>query len=172
MPEVLYERELAEQPAVVERVLLEQSGEVARAARAARAADVRSVMIAARGTSDNVARYAQHVLGRHCRLPVSLASPSLTTLYESTPVLERTLVVGISQSGQSPDVTAVLEAARAQRQPTLAITNDLHSPLAQVADVAIDIGAGVERSVAATKTYTASLAAVAALTADLSEQPV
>jgi glutamine---fructose-6-phosphate transaminase (isomerizing) len=170
MPDALLARELAEQPAAVERVLHEQREAIADAARAARAGDVQAVMIAARGTSDNVARYAQHVLGRFCALPVSLASPSLTTLYAATPSLARTLVVGISQSGRSPDVTAVVQAARAQRQPTLAITNDPSSPLAQAADVTIEIGAGAERSVAATKTYTASLAAVAALTVELSER--
>jgi glucosamine--fructose-6-phosphate aminotransferase (isomerizing) len=168
--DALLVRELAEQPAAVERVLHEQREAVARAARLARAAEIQAVMIAARGTSDNVARYAQHVLGRHCRLPVSLATPSLTTLYDAMPVLQRTLVVGISQSGQSPDVTAVVEAARAQRQPTLAITNDGYSPLAAAADVTIDICAGSERSVAATKTYTASLAAIAALVAELAKR--
>jgi glucosamine--fructose-6-phosphate aminotransferase (isomerizing) len=164
----LLRSELAEQPAVVERVLREQRAEIALAGRAARAADVRAVMIAARGTSDNVARYAQHVFGRYCRLPVALASPSLTTLYGATPLLRHTLVIGISQSGESPDVNAVVHAAREQGVPTLAITNDASSPLAAAADVTVDIRAGAERSVAATKTYTASLAAIAALTVELS----
>jgi glutamine---fructose-6-phosphate transaminase (isomerizing) len=168
VPEALLARELAEQPAAVARVLSEQREAVAHAALAARAADARAVLIAARGTSDNVARYAQHVLGRYCGLPVALATPSLTTLYGATPRLERTLVLGISQSGQSPDVTAVVEAASAQGAPTLAITNDRRSPLASAADVAIDIGVGAERSVAATKTYTASLAVIAALAVELS----
>lgn len=159
--------EIAEQPAVVERLLTRGTGPIARAAAAAREADVRAVMIAARGTSDNVARYAQHVLGRLLRLPVALATPSLTTLYGASPRLERTLVIGISQSGESPDVGAVVADAREQGQPTIAITNAPSSPLAAVADHVIDIAAGVEQSVAATKTYTASLAAVAALVAEL-----
>jgi glucosamine--fructose-6-phosphate aminotransferase (isomerizing) len=168
MSEALLVRELREQPGAVERVLHEQREAIARATHVARAADVQAVMIAARGTSDNVARYAQHVLGLHCRVPVALATPSLTTLYDATPLLRNTLVVGISQSGQSPDVAAVIEAARAQQQPTLAITNDGDSRLARAADVTIELGAGRERSVAATKTYTASLAAIAALTVELS----
>src|SRR5262249_52377060 len=155
----------AEQPAAVQRVLDSQRREVERAAQLARDAHVGAVTIAARGTSDNVARYAQHVLGRFCRLPVSLATPSLTTLYDASPRLARTLVIGISQSGQSPDVNAVVRDAREQGQPTLAITNAAASPLGEIADVTIDIGAGAERSVAATKTYTASLAAIAALAA-------
>jgi len=160
-------RERAEQPQAVERVLRDQRSRFKRAAALARDAGIDSVTIAARGTSDNVARYAQHVLGRFCGLPVSLATPSLTTLYHASPRLARTLVIGISQSGESPDVNAVVEDAREQGQPTLAITNAADSPLAELAEVAIDIGAGPERSVAATKTYTASLAAIAALTVEL-----
>ncbi len=129
-------------------------------------------MIAARGTSDNVARYAQHLFGRFLGLPVALATPSLTTLYGSGPRLEQTLVIGISQSGQSPDVCAVVQDAREQGQPTIAITNAPASPLARTAEATIDIDAGVEQSVAATKTYTASLAAVAALTAEMSGERV
>ncbi len=159
--------EVAEQPAVVERLLREQREAITQAGRAARAAQVSGVMIAARGTSDNVGRYAQHVFGRFARLPVALASPSLTTLYGSSPRLERTLVIGISQSGQSPDVCAVVEEAREQGQPTIAVTNAAGSRLALAAEIAIEIDAGPERSVAATKTYTASLAAIAALAVEL-----
>jgi glucosamine--fructose-6-phosphate aminotransferase (isomerizing) len=161
--------ELAEQPRVVERLLRERGDAIADAAAGARGARVGHVVIAARGSSDNAARYGQHVLGRFCALPVALATPSLSTLYDAPPRLERTLVIGISQSGESPDVCAVVAGAREQGQPTIAITNAPDSPLAAAADVAIDIGAGPERSVAATKTYTASLAALAALTAELAE---
>jgi glutamine---fructose-6-phosphate transaminase (isomerizing) len=163
----LLHSELAEQPQVVERLLAAQRETVAEAALAARG--VHAVLVAARGSSDNVARYAQHVFGRFCRLPVALASPSLATLYGAPPRLQRTLVIGISQSGQSPDVCAVVRDAHEQGQPTVAITNDVSSPLARAAATTIDIGAGAERSVAATKTYTASLAAVAALAAELTD---
>jgi glutamine---fructose-6-phosphate transaminase (isomerizing) len=125
------------------------------------------VLIAARGTSDNVVRYAQHLFGRLLMLPVTLASPSLTTSYDSSPRLERMLVIGISQSGESPDVCAVVANAGEQGQVTVAITNAPSSPLASVAAHVIDICAGAEHSVAATKTYTASLAAVAALAVEL-----
>jgi glucosamine--fructose-6-phosphate aminotransferase (isomerizing) len=161
--------EMREQPAVVEALLDRQRDVFADVARLARGAEVAWVLIAARGSSDNAARYAQHVFGRLCGLPVALASPSLSTLYEAPLRFERALVVGISQSGQSPDVRAVLERAREQRRPTVAITNAADSPLALAAHATVDIGAGAERSVAATKTYTASLAALAALAAELAD---
>lgn len=171
MSEAFLAGEIAEQPAVLERLLRAQREAFAEVASLATAARISSVMIAARGSSDNAARYAQHLFGRFLRLPVALASPSLSTLYHSSPRLQRTLVIGISQSGQSPDVRAVLEDAREQRQLTVAITNAPGSPLARVAEVVIDLGAGPERSVAATKTYTASLAALAALVAELATMP-
>jgi glucosamine--fructose-6-phosphate aminotransferase (isomerizing) len=127
------------------------------------------IVIAARGTSDNAARYAQYLFGAHNRITVALATPSLYTLYLTPPLLTDSLVIGISQSGQSPDIVAVLGEAHNQGQPTLAITNDLESPLAMVADHAIQLHAGKERAVAATKTYSASLAALALLSTSLGE---
>jgi glutamine---fructose-6-phosphate transaminase (isomerizing) len=158
----ILDQEIAEQPAVIERLLDSARDTIGRLARDTRP---RFVVIAARGSSDNAARYAQHVLGRLCGLPVALATPSLHTLYGTPPKLDQALVIGISQSGASPDVTAVVADGAAQGQPTLAITNDPRSPMATAAEHVIELGTGEERSVAATKTYTASLAAVAALAA-------
>jgi len=172
LTDAFLQEELAAQPGVVERLLRDESGAIAEAGRLAAEADVRSVMIAARGTSDNAARYAQHLFGRFLGLPVALATPSLTTLYGAGPRLERTLVIGISQSGESPDVCAVVQDASEQGQATVAITNAPASPLARTAEATIDIGAGAEQSVAATKTYTASLAAIAALTAQMAGEGV
>jgi glucosamine--fructose-6-phosphate aminotransferase (isomerizing) len=87
---------------------------------------------------------------------VALAAPSLFTLYQQPPRLEGALVIGISQSGQSPDIVGVLQEARQQGAPGIAITNDLESPLAEAAGHVIGLHAGEERSVAATKTYTAN----------------
>jgi len=155
--------EIAEQPAVLAR-LLDAAGDAIEAlAGGLRDRPPRFVLIAARGSSDNVARYAQHVLGHICRLPVALATPSLHTLYGTPPRLDGALAIGISQSGASPDVTAVIEDAAQQGQVTVAITNDPRSPLARASRHVIELGTGEERSVAATKTYTASLGAVAAL---------
>ncbi len=119
-------------------------------------------VIAARGTSDNAARYAQYVWGARNRLMVGLAAPSLFGPYASAPSLESAAIVGISQSGESPDLIAVLSEARQQGRPTLTITNRPESPLAAEGDHVIDLCAGEERAVAATKTYTAELVAVAA----------
>jgi glucosamine--fructose-6-phosphate aminotransferase (isomerizing) len=120
------------------------------------------VLLAARGSSDHAAIYAQYVWGLLGRLPVALAAPSLQTLYRTSLRLDDALVIGISQSGQSPDVVSVVEEGRRQGRPTLALTNDAASPLARVADHVIELGAD-ERSIAATKTYTTQLAAVALL---------
>ncbi len=160
--------EIHEQPSVVQRLLDRETSRVHRDAAAFRG-QFDSILIAARGTSDNAARYAQYLFGAHNRLPVALATPSLFTLYNRPPVLKRMLVIGISQSGQSPDIVAVLAEARRQGQPTLAITNDPSSPLAQAASSAIPLQTGPEKAVAATKTYTASLAALALFSTALAE---
>jgi glutamine---fructose-6-phosphate transaminase (isomerizing) len=160
----ILDEEIAEQPAVLERLLGSLTLDPLVAALRE---PPRFAVIAARGSSDNVARYAQHVLGRLCGIPVALATPSLYTLYGTPPKLDHALVIGISQSGASPDVTAVVEDGTRQGQVTVAITNDPGSPMATAAQHVIELGTGEERSVAATKTYTASLAAVAALAAAL-----
>jgi glucosamine--fructose-6-phosphate aminotransferase (isomerizing) len=100
-------------------------------------------------------------------LPVALAAPSLFTLYSGSPRLSKALVVGISQSGESPDVVSVLAEGKRQGALTLAITNTIPSPLSQAAEFTVDIHAGVEKAVAATKTYTSSLAAMAFFSAHL-----
>jgi glutamine---fructose-6-phosphate transaminase (isomerizing) len=161
------EAELREQPEALAR-LLDRGRETAqRAAEAFRRPDVRFVLIASRGSSSNVARYAQYVLGRAHRVPVMFATPSLYTIYRQPPRLDSAVVVGISQSGASPDVVAVLAEAREQGRPTLALTNDPGSPLARSADLVLPLEAGREQAVAATKTYLNSLAAVALLFAEI-----
>jgi glutamine---fructose-6-phosphate transaminase (isomerizing) len=164
-------QEIGEQPAAVARVLADADGAVAAAAEEMRRRRPRYAVIAARGSSDNAARYAQHVLGRLCGLPVALAVPSLHTVYDAPMRYTDGLVLGISQSGASPDVAAVLAAAREQGCVTVAITNDASSPLAATANHVVALRAGVEASVAATKTYTASLAALAALAVAIADDP-
>jgi glutamine---fructose-6-phosphate transaminase (isomerizing) len=160
--------EILEQPRVVERLLGEAGGEVERVCAAFRAADPAFVLIAARGTSDNAAIYAQYALGVLAGIPVALATPSVISLYGAEPRMERALVVGISQSGASPDIVGVIEAARRQGATTVAITNTPGSPLHEAAEHLIDVRTGPERAVAATKTYTATLAALAMLSSGLS----
>lgn len=162
-------REIAEQPTVLAGLLAaerDRAREIAAAIRARRD-EIAFVHIAARGTSDNAARYAQYLFAAKNRLPVALATPSLFTLYDAAPDLRRALTIGISQSGASPDIVSVVAAARAQGAPTLAITNQPDSPLGQAAEFVLPIRAGVERSVAATKTYSAQLLALAMLSAAL-----
>ena len=163
--------EILEQPAVAERFLADGLPEVRRIVDALGDREIDVVLIAARGTSDHAAIYAQYVFGALHRLPVALAAPSLVSLYGIAPRLDRALVIGISQSGRSPDVVGVIEAARAQGAPTISITNAPGSPLARAAEHAIDVAAGPERATAATKTYTAQLLAVAALAAALPATP-
>ncbi len=157
------ERELAEQPRSLARLLDEQRDQAGRIAGLLRRDDVGYVLIASRGSSSNAARYAQYLLGRAHRVPVSFATPSLFTLYGQPPRLDGALVVGISQSGASPDVVEVLAEARRQGRPTVAITNTPASSLGAAADAVLPLEAGEELAVAATKTYVNSLGAIALL---------
>ncbi|MDP9378377.1 MAG: SIS domain-containing protein [Actinomycetota bacterium] len=163
------EREIREQPTVLAALLQEPNTAISEVATFLRRRPPRYVVIAARGSSDNAARYAQYLFGERLKLPVALAAPSLESLYAAGAVPRdgEGLVIGISQSGRSPDIVSVLTAAREAGAPTLAVTNDTDSPLARAAELVIGIGTGPERAVAATKTYTASLAALAALVTQL-----
>jgi glucosamine--fructose-6-phosphate aminotransferase (isomerizing) len=159
--------EIHEQPQILARLLDGQAETAAQIAIAIRARDVRYAVFAARGTSDNAARYAQYLFGALNRLPVALATPSLFSIYRTPPQLRDALVLGVSQSGQSPDIVAVVEEGKQQGALTVAVTNEPVSPLAQAADYVLPLGAGEEWAVAATKTYTAQLAALALLAVQL-----
>src|SRR3989442_6136291 len=139
------ETELREQPAALARLLDKQGARAAELAAALRRDDVRYVVIASRGSSSNAARYAQYLLGRAHRVPVMFATPSLYTIYEQPPRLDGAVVVGISQSGASPDVASVLAEARRQGRPTVALTNASDSPLAREGDAGLLLEAAGER---------------------------
>jgi len=160
--------EITEQPARIKSLLSSQRKVVEHIAAEIRKRDIQYVFLAARGTSDNAGRYANYLLGAQNGLPLALAAPSLFTYYKTPPRLKNALVIGISQSGKSPDIVSVLNEGRKQGCATLAITNEPKSPLAQSADFVIDIQAGAEKAVAATKTYTTELMSVAMLSAALS----
>jgi glucosamine--fructose-6-phosphate aminotransferase (isomerizing) len=162
-------REIYEQPQVLERFLCNEQANVQQLANAIRQRPIKYVVIAARGTSDNAGRYANYLLGAVNRLPVALATPSLYSIYQTPPLLKNALVLGISQSGKSPDIVGVLAEARRQGVLTAAITNFADSDLARQADLVIQLHAGLEQSLAATKTYTCELMAVALLSALLAE---
>ncbi len=164
----ILEAEIRQQPEVIARLIEQPS--FAEAAAVLRAANPSHVVLAARGSSDNAARYAQYLFGIHLGVPVTLAAPSISTLYHSPPRYRDSVVIGVSQSGQAADVLQVLKDAAAQGVPTIAITNAPDSPMAQQADHHLALHADLERSVAATKTYTAQLTAFALLTAHLAEE--
>jgi len=153
--------DIAEQPGGFARLL---DGEHA-AAIAAVAAEIarrrpRNVVFVGRGTSDHAALYGAYLVEIRLGLPVASASPSAITLYGARPDFSDTLVIGVSQSGGSPDLTGVLQAARETGGLTVAVTNNPGSPLARAAELSVDVAAGHERAVAATKTYTAELLAL------------
>ncbi|GAA0802610.1 glutamine-fructose-6-phosphate transaminase [Spirilliplanes yamanashiensis] len=153
--------DIAEQPAGYARLLDdEHATAIAEVAAQVAARRPRHVVFVGRGTSDHAALYAAYLTEIRLGLPVASASPSAITLFGARPDLSDALVIGVSQSGGSPDLTAVLDVARASGALTLAVTNNPSSPLATSAELSIDVAAGHERAVAATKTYTAELLAL------------
>ena len=163
--------EIGEQPLLASRMLAESRGAVASIAVRLRASKTRGLVIAARGSSDHAALYAKYLFGVRNHMMVTLAAPSLFTSYASPPDLEGQGVIGISQSGSSPDVVAVIEEAARQGMVTIAVTNDPDSRLAHAAELLLPLGAGPERSVPASKTYIASLLALALVSQALDPDP-
>ncbi|MBN8579974.1 MAG: SIS domain-containing protein [Anaerolineae bacterium] len=161
--------EINEQPDRIRALLGSQRKTTEKIAAAIHKHKIDYVFLAARGTSDNAGRYANYLLGAKNSLPLALATPSLFTYYKKPPVLKNALVVGISQSGKSPDIVSVLEEGRRQGCLTLSMTNEPASPLAQASDFVLELQAGAEKAVAATKTYTTELMCVAMLSAALAD---
>ena len=158
VPAALMGAEIREQPAVWCRLLA--SEQFGAAAQQVRRRHPKMVLLAARGTSDHAALYAKYLVEVTHQLPAGLVSPSTMTAYGAKPDLRDVLMFGISQSGGSPDLIQSLQVARAQGALTVAVTNNAGSELAQAAEVHVDILAGTERAVAATKSYTAELLAL------------
>ncbi|NWJ46050.1 MAG: SIS domain-containing protein [Chloroflexi bacterium] len=165
----LMREEIFDQPAALERAWKQNRILVREVARKLTSFKPELVMIAARGSSDNAAIYARYIFEAYASLPVSLAAPSLFTLYRRPPNLKRAWVIGISQSGTSPDIVEVISESAAQGAFTLAITNDPESALAHAASIVMPLHAGSEKSVAATKTYTNELMLMAMLAAELGD---
>lgn len=159
-PGTLMAAEIHEQPDVWRRLLSEGGEQLDAVARRIAAYDPKMILFVARGTSDHAALYGKYLTEIIGQLPAGLVSPSTMTTYGARPDLERVLMIGVSQSGGSPDLVQSLEVARKQGALTLAITNQPGSPLAQAAELEIDVLAGAERAVAATKSYTAQLLAL------------
>ena len=160
LPGRIMAREMAEQPAVLRRILDEGAPRIRQVAQEVTARKPRFVLLTARGTSDNAALYAKYLLEIRLGLPCGLTSMSTTTAYGAHPDLTDVLVVTVSQSGGSPDLVASTRAAREAGAITVAVTNNPDSPLAAVSEYHVDIMAGPEKALPATKTYTASLLAL------------
>ena len=159
--------DMAAQPEVLRR-LAERRDEIVASLRGPQPA---AIVVVARGSSDYAAIFARYLLEVVSGRPVALAAPSLVTLYEARPSLDGWLAIGISQSGRTPEITTVLERYREAGARTVAVTNDPGSPLAAAAEAAVDLGAGEEAAVPATKTFTAQLAAVALIAEALGPVP-
>jgi glucosamine--fructose-6-phosphate aminotransferase (isomerizing) len=167
----VFRQEIAEQAAVAERLLERGRDALTSIGDGIREAAPRGFVIAARGSSDNAALYAKYLFGVRNSALVALAAPSLFTHYAHPPRLDGQCVIGISQSGESPDVIAVVEEGRRQGCLTLAITNAKDSRLARAAEMVLEMEAGAELSVPASKTYTASLLALALLSQAMDGDP-
>lgn len=152
--------EIREQPEVVRRVLQREWEAGQMLAEAVRREGVRYTLVAARGTSDNAARLLKYLFEIEIGMPVALAAPSVVTLYHAPLDLKRCLVIGISQSGEAPDVIEYLSYARSVGAITASITNDPTAPLARTSDYPLCLHAGLEQSVAATKTYAGTLGVI------------
>ena len=152
--------EIRQQPVALEKTLKSEWKTAVRLRKAVEKRRPRLIVLAARGTSDNAAQFARYLLEIETGIPVSLAAPSINTLYGARVDLSEALVVAISQSGESTDTNFVLEQAKAQGAMTVGITNEADSSLARLAEHVFLVRAGKEKSVAATKTYTGQLLAV------------
>ncbi|MBA2620106.1 MAG: SIS domain-containing protein [Acidobacteria bacterium] len=150
-------REIAEQPAVLEKIIGEETATVARLGEFLRGRDIEFIVLVARGSSDNAALFGRYLLEVTTGIPVSLAAPSVYTIYGAKPKLKRALVIAVSQSGEGTDINQVLEAAKTSGAFTVAITNEPESSMSKIADQTLLTHAGREKSVAATKTYTTQM---------------
>lgn len=164
----LMTQEITEQPEAIERTLAAERGHALEFQRFARGQKFRTVVLVARGTSDNAALFGRYLLELTTGIPVSLCAPSIYTLYRARLDLKQTLMVGLSQSGESTDVNLVLRSGRRQGAYTIGITNEARSAMAGIVDDLFVVRAGRQRSVAATKTYTGQLLALYLIASGLS----
>lgn len=149
--------EIAEQPVVLERTIQAERAKIEKLGKFLREKDIDLIVLVARGSSDNAALFGRYLLEVTTGIPVSLAAPSVYTLYGAKPKLNRAAVIGVSQSGEGVDINTVLESAKNSGAFTIGITNEANSSMAKIADETLLTHAGREKSVAATKTYTGQM---------------
>jgi glutamine---fructose-6-phosphate transaminase (isomerizing) len=149
--------EIRQQPDVLARILQQEGPKIRALGETLRSRDVRIVILVARGSSDNAAQFGRYLLEIATGIPVSLAAPSVYTLYHAKLHLQHALVVGVSQSGEGEDINCVLTEAKAAGAFTVGITNEPGSTMLRLVDTPLLIHGGRERSVAATKTFTGQM---------------
>lgn len=162
--------EMAEQPGVLAG-LIDRWDRLVEAVRSVRPEPLAGIVIIARGSSDHAGVYGRYALEIAAGRPVSLAAPSIHTLYRAEVLYRDHLAIAVSQSGRTPEIVTVLARLRAAGARAVAITNEASSPLAEAAEVVVDLRAGEERAVPATKTFTAQVAAFALLAEALGRVP-
>ena len=162
---VLMWNEIQEQPEVLERCFRSNKEILQKIVKTLAEKSISNVVVAARGTSDHAGIYGKYIIEYELGLPVSLAAPSIFTVYHKKMKLHNCLVIGLSQSGKAEDVLEVLKNANENGAVTVSITNDETSPLAKEANFHLFCNAGLEKSVAATKTCTAEMYLLALLVA-------
>src|SRR5207245_4431813 len=146
--------EIAEQPAALAKTIAEESSKVGRLGKSLRQREIDLIVLAARGSSDNAALFGRYLLEITTCIPVSLSAPSVHTLYHTKLNLKRALVIGVSQSGEGEDINRVLQNARDSGAFTIGIPNEPASAMARLVDGTLLTHGGLERSVAAAKTFT------------------
>ena len=159
--------EIAEQPGALERTIAAERGKITKLANTLKSRDIDLIVLVARGSSDNAALFGRYLLEITTGIPVSLSAPSVHTIYGARLKLDHALVVGVSQSGEGEDINRVLENARKGGAYTVGITNEPNSSMTRLVDEALFMHGGVERSVAATKTFTGQMLLFYMLAAEL-----
>jgi glucosamine--fructose-6-phosphate aminotransferase (isomerizing) len=162
--------EMAQQPDVISH-LVERHDEIAERARRVRPEDLAGIVLVARGSSDHAAIYGRYILQMATHRVIALEAPSLHTLYDVRSRCDGFLAIAVSQSGRTPEITNVLRRLKDEGALTLAITNDADSPLGEAAEEVVELRAGTEEAVPATKTFTAQLAAFALIAEALGAVP-
>jgi len=165
-------KEIAEQPAALERTIAEERAKIARLGNLLKARDIHLIVLVARGSSDNAALFGRYLLEITTGIPVSLSAPSVYTIYNAQLRLDHALVVGVSQSGEGEDINRVLESARQSGAYTIGITNEPGSSMTRLVDETLLTHGGRERSVAATKTFTGQMLLFYMLATELARNPV
>lgn len=167
----IMESEIAETPAVYQRLFADQS-QFESLEKLLSEREIHTILILARGTSDNAAFFLKYLIETKLGLPVGLTSPSAVSVYGATLKTSGTLVIAISQSGQSPDLVQFARAAKAGGATLLTLLNAPDSPLGAIADYRITLNAGTETAVAATKSYSAQLLSSLMLVSRWNKTPI